>query len=238
MGGYEATGKLGGLVHFARGVKGNHERFDDYFVYAAHQLEKNNVTVELNKNVDADLVAKVNPDAVILAVGGKRESMLTGTDTVPVFSPEQAFGAESQLGDTVAILGAGVQAVDFAAYLVTMGKNVVMIHSDSADGIDKGQSGWFKTYTLAYLRAKGTRIWSNAEILGLEDNGVKFVTDAGFEKIVACDSVVEFYNMVPNTELAKELEKIGVEVYTVGDCAEPHNIQRAVLSGNLTARKI
>ena len=112
---YDSSDKLGGLVHFARGVKGNHERFDDYFTYIAHQLDKNGVDVHLFKKVDAALVKEENPDAVIVAVGGKRVSKLTGTDATPVFTPEQAFGGESKLGDTVAILGAGVQAVDFAA---------------------------------------------------------------------------------------------------------------------------
>ena len=235
---YDNSDKLGGLLPFARGVKGDHEHFDDYLTYMAHQLNKNGVDIHLFKRVDAALVKEENPDAVIVAVGGKRVSKLTGTDATPVFSPEQAFGSEDKLGDTVAILGAGVQAVDFAAYLATLGKKIVMIHSDAAVDIDKGQSGWFKKYILPYLQAKGTRIWSSAEILGLEDGGVKFVTEAGYEKTVKVDSVVEFYNMVPNTELADELTAAGFEVYTVGDCADPHNIQRAVLSGNLTARQI
>jgi len=235
---YDNSDKLGGLLPFARGVKGDHEHFDDYLTYMAHQLDKNGVDIHLFKRVDAALVKEENPDAVIVAVGGKRVSKLSGTDATPVFSPEQAFGSEDKLGDTVAILGAGVQAVDFAAYLATLGKKIVMIHSDAAVDIDKGQSGWFKKYILPYLQAKGTRIWSSAEILGLEDGGVKFVTEAGYEKTVKADSVVEFYNMVPNTELADELTAAGFEVYTVGDCADPHNIQRAVLSGNLTARKI
>ena len=235
---YDNSDKLGGLLLFARGVKGDHEHFDDYLTYMAHQLDKNGVDIHLFKRVDAALVKEENPDAVIVAVGGKRVSKLSGTDATPVFTPEQAFGGESKLGDTVAILGAGVQAVDFAAYLATLGKKIVMIHSDAAVDIDKGQSGWFKKYILPYLQAKGTRIWSSAEILGLEDGGVKFVTEAGYEKTVIVDSVVEFYNMVPNTELAEELEAAGFEVYSVGDCADPHNIQRAVLSGNLTARQI
>lgn len=235
---YDNSDKLGGLLHFARGVKGDHEHFDDYFTYITHQLEKNKVDVHLFKRVDAALVKEENPDAVIVAVGGKRESKLTSTEATPVFSPTQAFGSEGKLGDTVAILGAGVQAVDFAAYLVTLGKKVVMIHSDSAIDIDKGQSGWFKKYIIPYLQAKGTKIWSKAEILGVENGGVKFVTDAGLEKIAACDSVVEFYNMLPNTDLADELEAAGFEVYIVGDCKEPHNIQQAVLSGNLAARQI
>ena len=235
---YDNSDKLGGLLLFARGVKGDHEHFDDYLTYMAHQLDKNGVDIHLFKRVDAALVKEENPDAVIVAVGGKRVSKLSGTDATPVFTPEQAFGGESKLGDTVAILGAGVQAVDFAAYLATLGKKIVMIHSDAAVDIDKGQSGWFKKYILPYLQAKGTRIWSSAEILGLEDGGVKFVTEAGYEKTVKVDSVVEFYNMFESTELADELTAAGFEVHTVGDCADPHNIQRAVLSGNLTARKI
>ena len=34
------------------------------------------------------------------------------------------------------------------------------------------------------------------------------------------------------------LEAAGYEVHTVGDCAEPYNIQKAVLSGNLVARAL
>ena len=145
---YDNSDKLGGLLLFARGVKGDHEHFDDYLTYMAHQLDKNGVDIHLFKRVDAALVKEENPDAVIVAVGGKRVSKLSGTDATPVFTPEQAFGGESKLGDTVAILGAGVQAVDFAAYLATLGKKIVMIHSDAAVDIDKGLSGWFKKYIL------------------------------------------------------------------------------------------
>ena len=234
---YDAADKLGGLLPFAQGVKGNHERFSDYLTYIAHQLEKNGVEVKLNTRVDAAMVKEQNPDAVVVAVGGSREQKLTGTAGLPVLSPEQAFGA-ADLGDTVAILGAGVQAVDFASYLVSQGKKVVMIHPDAAGEVDKGQSGWFRTYMLAHLQSKGTKIWHNATVKAVEDGGVRIVTDAGLERLVACDSVVEFYNMVPNTALAEELQSAGFEVHTVGDCAEPHNIQRAVLTGNLAARAL
>lgn len=63
-------------------------------------------------------------------------------------------------------------------------------------------------------------------------------TDSGLTQTIPCDSVVEFYDMVPNLSLADELETAGIETYAVGDCAEPHNIQKAVLSGNLCARAL
>lgn len=231
---YDSADKVGGLLHFARGVKGDHERFEDYFTYIEHQLEKNQVTLKLSTTVDLALVKEQNPDAVILAVGGARESKLSGDN---VFSPEQAFGSE-MLGERVALLGASVQAIDFAAWLVAQGKKVTIIHSGAAEDVDKGQSGWFRTYMLPHLRSKGTVILNHAEVKGLSGGELTLTNDLGLEQVISCDSVVEFYDMVPNMSLGEEIQAAGFEVHAVGDCAEPYNIQKAVLSGNLTARAL
>lgn len=67
---------------------------------------------------------------------------------------------------------------------------------------------------------------------------MRITTDIGMEKLIACDSVVEFYDMIPNTALADELKNAGFEVHAVGDSEQPYNIQRAVLAGNLAARAL
>lgn len=234
---YDKDTQIGGLMRFAQGVKGDHEHFGDYFTYMEYQLKENGVDVKLGTEVDEALVKSENPDAVIVAVGGNRVSKLSGTAKVPVLSPEAAFGSD-KLGETVVILGASVQAVDFAAYLTTLGKKTVLVHGSSYADVDLGQSGWFRRYVLPYLQANGTRIWNNASVNGVSDDGVAITTDAGVSKTIACDSVVEFYDMVPNTALADALTAAGIETYAVGDCNAPYNIQKAVLSGNLTARAI
>lgn len=231
---YDSEMSLGGLLPFAKGVKGGHECFDDYLTYIAAQLEKNGVDVQLGTTVDAALVKEQAPDAVVVATGGVRESRFSGTN---VFSPKDAF-SPAILGERVAVLGAGVQAIDFAAFLISQGKDVVILNEAAASALDKGQSGWFKSYMLPYLRANGTQIHSNVQIESVDASGVTFKTSAGLDKVAPCDSVVEFYDMQPNTALADELEKAGMEVYTVGDAAEPHNIQRAVTTGNLCARAL
>lgn len=226
---------VGGLVHFARGVKGNHERFDDYLAYASAQMDKLGVDVQLGTTVDAAYVEALAPDAVVVATGGLRESRFAGDN---VFSPEQAF-SPAPLGETVAILGGSVQATDFAAFLVSQGKKVIMINENAAGTLDKGQSGWFRSYMLPYLRANGTEIYSSAAVDAVSADSVTFTrTDTGLAKTVACDSVVEFYDMLPNTALADELTAAGYEVYTIGDANEPFNIQRAVTTGNLCARAL
>lgn len=231
---YDSSDKIGGLMHFARGVKGNHERFEDYFKYMEHQLEKNNVSINLFKTVDAAFVKEQNPDAVIVAVGGLREKKLADS-AIPVFSPEEAFGA-ANLGDTVVILGSGVQAADFAAYLVALGKKVHIVHGSPEEEFDKEQSGEFQIYLKGYLQGKGTRIWSQAELLSVDETGVTIKTELGLEKTIPCDSIIEFYDMIPNTALADELKDAGFEVHTIGDCAEPNNIRGAIFGGHMVSR--
>lgn len=230
----DSSDKIGGLMNFAHGVKGDHERFSDYFTYAAYQMEKLGVTVKLNTEVDADLVKEQKPDAVVVATGGLRESKLAGDN---VFSPEDAFGS-AKLGQKVVILGSGAQAVDFAAYLLSQGKKVTMIHSGAAAAVDKEQSVQVRTYMMSYLKSAGVKIINNATVKSVGADGVTITTDVGVDKTIPCDSVVEFYDMVPNTGLAEELESAGFEVHTVGDAAEPYNIQRAVRTGNLCARSL
>ena len=184
--------------------------------------------------MDLDLVQEQKPDAVIVAVGGTRESRLSGDN---VFTPEQAFGS-AKLGERVVMLGGSVQAIDLAAWLVSQGKKVTIVHSGTADDLDKGQSGWFRTYLLAHLRSKGTTILNGAQVQGLSGSDLTITTDTGLERTISCDSVVECYDMVPNTELADAIAAAGFEVHTVGDCAEPYNIQKAVLTGNLAARAL
>lgn len=121
---YDSADKVGGLLHFARGVKGDHEHFDDYFTYIEHQLENNEVDVQLSTKVDLELVQEKKPDAVIVAVGGTRESKLSGDN---VFTPEQAFGS-AKLGERVVMLGGSVQTIDLAAWLVSQGKKVTIVH--------------------------------------------------------------------------------------------------------------
>jgi hypothetical protein len=54
--------------------------------------------------------------------------------------------------------------------------------------------------------------------------------------VIACDTVVEAMDMLPNTSLLDGISDI--ESYAIGDCNAPWNIADAIAAGNLTARKI
>lgn len=232
----EKDARLGGLLPFAAGVKGGHERLIDFRDYLARQLELLGVDVRLGTTADAASVEALQPDAVVVATGGVREVTLTGTGDVEVLGAEQAFGAPS--AKRIVLLGEGVQTADIAAYLINQGKSVTIVHAGNAAALDMGQGAWIRTFMLADLYAKGLVVYNGATFNGIVEGGVSITDDQGAERVIACDAVVQGTDVSPDTTLADQLVADGLETYTAGDCVDPWNIQRAVYAGNLAGRTI
>ena len=233
---YEKNGYLGGLLPFASVIKGPHENLDDFLAYLKRQQEVKGVKVVTGQTVDQDFIKAEAPDVVILAVGGLRDTLgLESTAGTKVMRIDEVYNA-SRVGDKITIVGGNCQAVDMAQYLNAHGKHVTIVSPEGKDKLDKGQSSWVKTFTLPMLYTRGTRLWPNAEIVSVGDGTVTIHGETGVDMTIACDTVIEAMDMLPNTSLAEGLD--GIEVYCVGDCAKPWNIAEAIASGNLTARKI
>lgn len=233
---YEKNGYLGGLLLFASAIKGPHENLDDLIAYLKRQQEVKGVKVVTGKEVDQDFIKAEAPDVVILAVGGVRDTLgLTSTAGTSVISIDVA-SRPGAVGENVTIVGGNCQAVDMAQYLNAQGKHVTIVTPEGKEKLDKGQSNWVKTFTLPMLYARGTRLWPNAQIVGVGDGNVTIHGETGVDITIPCDTVIEAMDMLPNTGLAEGLD--GIEVYCVGDCEHPWNIAEAITAGNLTARKI
>ncbi len=234
---YEKSSSLGGLLPFAEGVKGRHERLGDYRAYLINQLGKLGVEVNLATEADKALVDEVAPDAVVVATGGVRgETSLVATDDVQVIGFQEAFGAPK--AQRLIVLGGSAQAVDMAVYLVSTGHEVTMVHGGTFDEFDVDQSAWFKQFIVGDLCSKGVKVWSGATVGSVVDGGLSITTDMGDEKVLPCDAVVWGADMQADTSLSDELAAAGYEVYACGDCAEPRNIAKAVYAGHAAARLI
>lgn len=232
---YEKKNSLGGLMSTAHVFKGDHERLGDLIDYLAHQQEVSGVEVITGTEVDAETVKQVNPDAVVVAVGGVRESHLEPTNGVNVVGVDDLVGTET--GESVVICGAGAQAVDCALFLLAQGKKVQMVHEGEKEIIDKEQSMWVRAFVIPHLYGQGVKIWNNAKIGNVVNEGLSITTASGEEKTLACQTVLECYDMVPNRKLANELST-SFEVIAVGDCESPFDIAQAIKAGNLAARSL
>ena len=233
---YEQKDSLGGLLMTAQAYKGSHERLGDLRDYLSHQLELANVKVVTGQQVDASFAKGENPDVVLVAVGGKRENALSASSSVNVMGVE-SFSLDD-IKDDVAIVGGNLQAIDIASFLIAQGKKVTMVNSTGKEALDMGQSPWVRKFTLPHLYAKGVKIYNNSDAVEVTDSGLKIsMRDCGLEAEVACGTVVECRDMVPDTTLVDELTATGIEVHAVG-CDAPKNIQSAIHAGNIVARNI
>lgn len=231
---YEKKETLGGLLTFADAVKGPHENLSQYRSYLSHALEAAGVSVNTGQEVTADFVREQNPDVVIVAVGGSRQELdVQATSATPIVSVEDFVHQE--LGDDIVVAGFNAQALDSALYLLAHGKKVTMVSSDSVDNLGKGQSTKMLSFVLPALYAEGCHVIPEASISSIGDGNVVVTDVAGIKRTIVCNAVVNAIDMVANSGLADELES-EYDVYAVGDCADPWDIQAAVASGNLAAR--
>ena len=230
---YEKNGYLGGLLIFANAIKGPHENLDNLRKYLIRQLEVKGVNVVTGKEVDTAFIQSEAPDVVILAAGGKRDTLgLESTTGTNVVAMDDLMSAE--IGQNVVIVGGNAQAVDTAMYLLAKGKNVQIVTPEDSTLLGKGHSNWVKTFEVPAITAKGARIWQNATVKSVGDGEV--VIDGGYavNQTIACDTVIEAMDMLPNKDVLDGLS--GIETYAVGDCEHPFNIAEAINNANLVAR--
>ena len=227
----EKNGYLGGMMLYAEQIKGPHERLGDLVKYLSRQQEITGVTVITGKEATVDFVKEQNPDAVIVAVGGARESRYAGPNVIGM---DNFMGA--QVGENVVILGASLQATDLAQYLIAQGKHVQLVHGKSKDYVADGQSPWVKAYVRAHLYAHGVKAWNDCSIVSVDDKGVTVkLNTTGTEHTIPCDTVIECYDMIPNTALMDAIAAAGYEVHAAA-IDNACTIQNAIHEGHKAAR--
>ncbi len=225
---YEKGSSLGGLLTYARAIKGNHERFTDLEAYMERMLEVSGVQVVTGTEVDLDAVRQAAPDAVVVATGGARQQTLPGA-----VGMDDIAGTE--LGSSVVIVGASMQATDLAQFLIAQGTRVSIVSERVAADVDSEQSYWVRTYARAHLYAHGVKAWNEVTLDATDAGSVTFTTANGYQKTIACDTVVDCRDMVADTALVDELVGAGFAAYAVG-CDVPRNIQSSIHAGYKVAR--
>ena len=144
--------------------------------------------------------------------------------------------ASAKIGDNVVILGANAQATDVAQYLLAQGKNIQIVHEGDKNDVDKEQSPWIRYFARSHMYSHGVRAWNQSTVDAIDEEGVHItMNQSGHTKVLACDTVIEAYDMIPNTELMDEIAGAGFTVYAAG-CDAPSNIQTSIHAGYKVSR--
>ncbi len=119
---FDAAGEIGGQLNLARRVPGKQE-FDETLRYYRVQLDRHGVDVRLGARVGAaDLEGY---DEVVLATGvTSRVPGIPGVDHPKVVGYADVLRGDAEVGERVAVIGAGGIGFDVAAFLTDGGGGV------------------------------------------------------------------------------------------------------------------
>ena len=216
---YEKQDKLGGLLNDATQLP-----FKGYMRgYLAWDIKTTlacGAKICLNTEVTEELVAKEDPDAVIVATGSTYlKPPIPGIDHPKVKAVRDVDGKSVDVGDTVVVCGAGLSGVECALALAQEGKKVTVIDMIPAEDFCATMPIFNKADLFDQLEKGGVQLVGNVKIKAFTDGGVEAVDGDGNDVLFAGDAYVNALGVAPNGKLGLALmAKYGTDVYMVGDC--------------------
>ncbi|MEX1220810.1 MAG: NADPH-dependent 2,4-dienoyl-CoA reductase [Idiomarina sp.] len=118
---FEQASELGGQFNYAKQIPGK-EEFYETLRYFAKRIEDTGVQLHLNSRQTAASITAENFDEVVLATGVvPRELNIPGIESPQVLSYVEVLRDHKEVGQRVALIGAGGIGFDVAEYLTTTG---------------------------------------------------------------------------------------------------------------------
>jgi 2-enoate reductase len=233
---YEQSNSLGGLV-----VPGGVPDFkeDDHALihWYERELAELKIPVMLGTTVTKDLVAKVQPDVLILATGSKPKVLKIG-DARNVYTADDILMGRKDPGQKVIMVGGGLVGCETALWLRSLGKEVTVVEMMDSILALAGPLCDANIMMLHDLLAfKQIPIMTGSMVTGPVEGGFSVKTG---DKVttLAADSAVLAVGYRSDRELYEDVGNLVPETYLFGDARQVQNIMYAIWDAYEVARAI
>lgn len=234
----EKAKQLGGQLRYVarEHYKEEVRRFLNYLI---NQVEKNDIDVRLNTEATHQFVASLEPESIIVAVGGyEARPAIPGLEGPNVLLGTEVIGHEEETGENVLVLGGGTIGSEIALELATIHQRKVTIVEMGNELVPQANS----LYKIA-LRQKMNQTdqlnvllkTSCQEVTATEmlvKNAEGQLEQLPYDTIIVCTGVR------PKDDLAESFFNIVAETNIIGDCVQPRKIQEAIFEGHTLALTI
>lgn len=201
--------------------------------WCASDLETNalkyGAEIRFNTEATPELIAELNPYAVIVATGAVavRPRSIPGTDGANVFTTTQILDGSVKLENKrVAVIGTGMTGLETGELLAQGNNKLTFV--EMADSVAPGT--WFQHLddALPKLEKAGAVFMLGTKLVSIDAKGVNVCTvKKKKEGRIDCDAVVLSLGARPVNDLAKKLEGKYERLFVVGDAAKVGRIAAA-----------
>lgn len=204
-----------------------------YTNYLKNKLNKTNVEVRLNVEANADYVKSLNPDAIVIAVGGSPVVLpIKGVEKKHVYTYEQIINDTSLVIGKTVIVGGGTIGTELAIELSELNNIDVTI----VELTDKLASQGNNLYRIALRQKyeklkKPLEIYCNSKVCEIRNNEILVQKKDGNIFSIRAETVILCTGVKPNRELADSFYGITPEIYEAGDVISPRLILEANFEG-------
>ncbi|OBI49355.1 NADH oxidase [Mycobacterium kyorinense] len=246
---FERAGQLGGALRWAAIL---HPENEPFLRYLRDEVRISTTKVVLGHAASINDVVELQPDAVVVATGGRIVVPTIPGDHLPhvhtgpalrqllaKWSPRLvppkavrfATRAWMPMGRRVAIVGGDLVAVELAEFLAKRGRLVSILESGKVIAPEVGSKR--KTEHMDRLDRLGVTVHVRASVERITDDAVVFTPAGGTTRQLAADTVVVAGTPEPDTALfdAVVTAMPDTEVHAAGDCTGLGLIRKATEDG-------
>lgn len=199
--------------------------------------KKYGVEYKTGVEVTEDLIAKENPDVVILATGGvPLIPNIKGIDNPRFAKAVDILEGKKEAGMNVLIVGGGMVGVETADFLGEHHHNVTIV--EMLPEIAKDEQDAVKYFLLERLNKYGVKAVTGATVKEFLDDGVIFEKDRKEERLTGFDTIVLAMGAKAYNPLEEKIKGKVPEVYVVGDAVKARKAVEAIEEAARVAVKI
>ncbi|MDO4198331.1 MAG: FAD-dependent oxidoreductase [Erysipelotrichaceae bacterium] len=211
-----------------------------YCDHIVNKLKRSDVDVRYNFEATPENVKELNPDALVIAVGGYPLVLpIKGVDKKHVYTYEQVIGHEDMLGDKPLIVGGGTIGTEIAIELSDLYHKDVTIVELTANLAPQANALYKIALRHKYESLeKPLTINLESRVEEIRDNDVLVKMKDGSVKAVEADCVILCTGVRSNRKLAESFYGITPETYEIGDVVMPRLIQEANFEGRGVGQNI